>query len=364
MPHVGGDNIESGTGRLIDLSTGRELGLISGKYLFGDEHVLYSKIRPNLNKVACPAFTGICSADIYPLRPVEGKLAREYLAHLLRSDDFLSYTTKHSTRTNIPKVNRESLLNYEAVVPPLPEQRRIAAVLDRAEALRAMRRTALARLDELTQAIFLEMFGDPKTNPSGWPNVPMRELFSAPPIFGSMVPPDSEKRAWLSLRVGNIQDWKLDLTDSKYIDLPPESIERHTVKDGDLLIARAIASQEHLGKCVVAYPREERWAFDSHLMRVRFDATRTLPEFVRHLLMTPGGRSLFLGVTRKSTVQYNVNTKELSGLRIPVPPINLQQRFARRVVAVEQLKSRHRASLGKLNELFAALQHRAFRGEL
>jgi type I restriction enzyme, S subunit len=91
MPHVGGDNIESDTGRLVNVRTARELGLTSGKYLFDEMDVLYSKIRPALNKVVAPDFKGICSADIYPFRPLNGKLCREYLVYLLRSQDFLSY---------------------------------------------------------------------------------------------------------------------------------------------------------------------------------------------------------------------------------------------------------------------------------
>jgi type I restriction enzyme S subunit len=249
-------------------------------------------------------------------------------------------------------------------LPPLAEQRRIAEVLDRAEALRAKRRAALAQLDSLTQSLFLDLFGDPKSNLKAWPQKAMAELFATSPIFGTMIPPVAEKRGWLSLRVGNIQDWSLDLSDQKYVELPSASRERHSVKDGDLLLARAIASQDHLGKCVIAHPNGEQWAFDSHLMRLRFDLKHTEPEFIRHLFMTPGGRSIFLRASRKSTVQFNINTKEMSALQIPVPPIELQREFARRVTAVEKLKTAQRASLAELDALFATLQHRAFRGEL
>lgn len=136
------------------------------------------------------------------------------------------------------------------------------------------------------------------------------------------------------------------------------------MKDGDLLLARAIASQDHLGKCVIARPQGQRWAFDSHLMRLRFDLVQIEPEFVRHFFMTPGGRSIFLRASRKSTVQFNINTKEMSALQIPIPPISLQREFAWRVTAVEALKTAQRASLAELDALFATLRHRAFRGEL
>lgn len=126
MPHIGGENIESDNVRLKPGKSARELGLISGKYLFDNSHVLYSKIRPALNKVALPEFEGICSAEVYPIRPSGGKLSRLFLAYLLLSDAFLKYATRHSDRSKIPKVNRESLLAYETGIPSLSEQERIA----------------------------------------------------------------------------------------------------------------------------------------------------------------------------------------------------------------------------------------------
>jgi type I restriction enzyme, S subunit len=126
MPHIGGENIESENVRLKPGKSARELGLISGKYLFDSGHVLYSKIRPALNKVALPDFEGISSAEIYPIRPSIKKLSRFFLAYLLLSETFLKYATMHSDRSKIPKVNREALLAYEVGIPSLPEQNRIA----------------------------------------------------------------------------------------------------------------------------------------------------------------------------------------------------------------------------------------------
>jgi type I restriction enzyme S subunit len=294
--------------------------------------------------------------------PSSQELDEVYLYHFLPSalkkiEDITPFVTvKHLSVKDIRAI--------EIPLPPLSEQRRIAELLDRADALRAKRRVALAQLDALTQSIFLDLFGDPKSNPSNWPLSTLSRMFADSPIFGSMIPPVSEPRGWLAIRVGNIQDWKLDLSDRKYVDLPPNEVERHTVKDGDLLLARAIASQAHLGKCVVAHPGSERWAFDSHLMRMRFDRYKIEPEYVRHLFMTPGGRQMFLGASRKSTVQFNINTKEMSRLQIPVPPIEAQKIFLDWVGAVEKLKIVHTASLAWMENLFTSLQYRAFRGEL
>lgn len=130
LPHVGGANIESKNGKLLNLKTAREEGLISGKFLFDDKTVLYSKIRPYLMKVARPSFRGLCSADIYPLTPKGGQLDRDYLFHLLLSSDFTDYANIGSARAGMPKVNREHLFAYRTPIPPVTKQKDLAAQLD------------------------------------------------------------------------------------------------------------------------------------------------------------------------------------------------------------------------------------------
>ena len=125
MIHVGPANIESNTSKLIDLKIAKEERLISGKYLFDSSMILYSKIRPNLNKVTIPDFKGICSADMYALIPKEC-VDKHYLLFLLKQKDFLDYAISNSGRANIPKINRNALLNYEAILPPLHLQQTFA----------------------------------------------------------------------------------------------------------------------------------------------------------------------------------------------------------------------------------------------
>ena len=126
---VAPDDIEPGTGRLISRRTVADAAAISGKYEFSKGDVLYSKIRPYLMKVYIPIESGLCSADIYPLRTI-GVLAPSYLAAVLLTPQFTAYTRTCSDRTGIPKINRVDLFKYSLPLPPLAEQRTIAAVLD------------------------------------------------------------------------------------------------------------------------------------------------------------------------------------------------------------------------------------------
>ncbi len=147
--HYGPDRIEPNTGELLPAVTAEEDELISGKFLCSPGEVLYSKIRPYLNKVAIVRDVCLCSADVYPIRPDASALTKEYLAVLLRSRAFLDYAAGFSRRANIPKLNRKQFAGYPAPLPPLDLQRRFAAVFDSIERQKDLMRTHLAELDTL-----------------------------------------------------------------------------------------------------------------------------------------------------------------------------------------------------------------------
>ena len=148
MVHVGPANIESNTGRLINLKTAKEENLISGKYLFDSSMVLYSKIRPNLNKVTIADFEGICSADMYPLIPSKS-IDKKFLLFILKQKEFLSYAIANSGRANIPKINREALLEYSTILPPLSLQLQFAERLALIEQQKAEIQSTIADLETL-----------------------------------------------------------------------------------------------------------------------------------------------------------------------------------------------------------------------
>ncbi len=332
---------------------------------FRDGDVLVAKITPCFEngKIAyagLPRLLGFGSTEFHVVRARPSHADARYLLHYLRQQSIRIAGEQSMTGSAGQKrVPTHFLTSLSLPLPPLAEQRRIAEVLDSAEVLRAKRRAALAQLDNLVLSTFLEWLGpDDRAQ-----RQPLSTAFREPPTYGSMIPP-SDRGSWLTLRVGNIQDARLDLRDKKYISLPTSARARHSVRNGDLLMARAIASQSHLGKCIVAQPGGNAWAFDSHLMRIRLNPEVLMPEFFRQWLLTPVGRAAFLRVTRRSSVQFNVNTKEIAGLRVPMPPIADQRRFARFESETEGTRTALEASLTQLDALFASLQHRAFRGEL
>ena len=158
-PHIGIDSIEKETGRLIGYRTIAEDEVISGKYLFTPAHIIYSKIRPNLNKVALPNFEGLCSADAYPIL-VKGKICnREYLGYTLRSKYFLDYILAFSNRTNLPKVNKSQVEGFKLPLPPIELQNQFASFVTQINKSKVAVQKALDETQLLFDSLMQEYFG-------------------------------------------------------------------------------------------------------------------------------------------------------------------------------------------------------------
>lgn len=158
-PHIGIDSIEKETGELKGYRTVKEDGVVSGKYIFTPQHIIYSKIRPNLNKVALPDFEGLCSADAYPILPNPKNCNRIFLALTMRSDYFLDYILQFSARTNLPKVNRKEIAGFSMPLPPLSLQNDFATFVERVSQQKQTIQQSLDKLELMKKALMQEYFG-------------------------------------------------------------------------------------------------------------------------------------------------------------------------------------------------------------
>ncbi len=158
-PHIGIDSIEKETGRLSGYRTVAEDGVISGKYLFTEKHIIYSKIRPNLNKVAMPGFAGVCSADAYPILVKDGVCSKEYLAYTMRSKYFLDYILVFSNRTNLPKVNKNQVEGFKLPLPPIEVQEQFVRFVKCVDKSKAAVQKSLDETQVLFDSLMQKYFG-------------------------------------------------------------------------------------------------------------------------------------------------------------------------------------------------------------
>ena len=267
-------------------------------------------------------------------------------------------TVKHLSASDVRGI--------ELPLPPLPEQRRIAAILDQADALRTKRREALAQLDSLTQSIFIEMFGDQQSQ--GWPIERIADMAALldgsirTGPFGSQLLHSEFVAAGVAVlgidnAVANEFRWaeRRFITEAKYREL-----RRYTVKPGDVLIT----IMGTCGRCAVV-PDDMPVAINTkHLCCITLNLMKCLPEFLHAFFLRHPMARGYLEQTSKGAIMSGLNMGLIKAMPIPVPPLALQQTFATRIQAVESLKATHRAALAELDALFASLQHRAFAGQL
>ncbi len=341
---------------------------------FRNGDVLVAKITPCFEngKIAQATLThrlGFGSTEFHVVRPRAGKADARYLLHFLRQDrirrDGEGKMTGSAGQRRVPE---HFLTGLDIPLPPLPEQRRIAEVLDRAEALRVKRRAALAQLDTLAQSIFLDLFGDPATNPKRWPAQSLGGVAREKPNNGIFRKnPEYVQDGKTGLPVVWVEELfrgsSIDTRESRRVAPTKAEVSKYGLNYGDLLFCRSSLKLDGIAFNNVYLGEDNATLFECHLIRVQPDLSVISPIYLNCLLRLPQMRAIAKSKSKTATMT-TIDQTSLCSIPVMLPPLALQQDFARRIAAVEKLKTAHRASLAELNALFSALQHRAFRGEL
>jgi type I restriction enzyme, S subunit len=290
---------------------------------------------------------------------------QDYFFHLLGSALVFSEFTKQAAGATVKNLNIDVVKGIKVHLPPIPEQRRIAEILDKADELRAKRRSALALLDTLSQSIFHEFYQKSRKVFREISLVDVAEAtrgsFVNGPFGSDLLTSELQDEGVPVVYIRDIRFGeyrrvsKVCVTERKACDLAVCS-----VRPGDVLVAKV---GDPPGISAV-YPKEEPNAVVTQdVIRIRLAADLAIPEFLVAYLNSSIGCAKVEGITIEAT-RARFSLGDFKRLKIELPPVNLQQDFARRVAAVDKLKAVHRASLAKLDEFFASLQYRAFRGEL
>lgn len=328
--------------------------------------VLVSTVRPNLNAVAVvpPELEGAtASTGFTVLRPTD-ELDSRYLFHWVRSSAFIVDMIRKATGASYPAVSDRIVKESHVPAPPLPEQRRIAAILDQADALRAKRRQVLAHLDSLPQSIFHEMFGDPARNPLGFPSATVHSLadkFSDGP-FGSNLKSSHYVDAGVPVvRLQNIGVGRYLDHDRAFVsETHYATLSKHDCRPGDILIGTL--GVPNLRACIQPdfLPRALNKA---DCIQFRTKPGVADPVWACWLLNAPGTLSLAASLAHGQT-RTRIAMGQLRELKVPVPPMDLQYEFSARVAVANACRERNAEASDSDESLFASLQSRAFRGEL
>jgi len=319
--------------------------------------VLFSSRAP-IGHVAINAVPMATNQGFKSFIPRPDRVHAPFLYWWLRSNR--PYLESLGNGATFKELSKTVVSRIEIPLPSMPEQRRIAEVLDRADVLRAKRRVAIAKLETLTRSIFLDMFGDPVTNARGWPNPTLGGLLTflqyGPRFY-------NEAYSVEGVRIIRITDLNeagdLEFSNMPRLAVTPKEREKYALRPGDLIFARTGAT---VGKVALIRPSDPVCIAGAYFITMRFDATIE-SVYARAVLTSPSIRAIVAKRSRQAA-QQNFSGPALRQLPMPVPPPYLQRRFVRYANEGEKLKVAQRASLAQLDALFASIQHRAFRGEL
>lgn len=355
------------TGRLINLRTAKEEGLRSGKFLFSEQMVLYSKIRPYLTKVARPDFQGLCSADIYPLFPINGRIDRNFLFHLLLTPTFTKYAVAGSARAGMPKVNRDHLFAFQFHLPPLGEQRRIVGILDeafdglaRATANAEQNlRNARALFESHLQSVFTQ-WG------KGWVEKRLADL--AEFKNGLNFTRQSKGQTIRMVGVGDFHEHSVVPVETlQSVTIDGKLTDDYLIRRDDILTVRSNGSRDLVGRCMLVPDVDGMASFSGFIIRIRFDTCEVSPRFLLHFMKSSATRELLTRDGGGANIN-NINQAKLSELPISLPSFKLQDAIANQLDELreetQRLEAIYQQKLTALGELKKSLLHQAFSGAL
>lgn len=328
---------------------------------FSDGDVLFAKITPCMENGKAALASGLAggrgfgSTEFHVLRS-RGSVLPEWIYYFVRRETFRREAKRNFTGTAGQQRVPTSFLEEALIpVPRLEEQRRIVDLLARAEGIVRLRREAQQKGAELIPAIFIDMFGDPATKPEAWPRQPLSavaEVISGVAKGRKLDPGEAVELPYL--RVANVKDGYLDLTEVKTIEIKRGEVEKLLIRPGDLLMTEG-GDPDKLGRAALWAGELESCVHQNHVYKVRSDRACLSPAYLRALAGSAYGKAYFLSVAKKTTGIASINKSQLSAFPVPLPPLALQRAFERHVQSAESIMNRLVEALNKATAAFDAI---------
>lgn len=361
------EEVESITGRILKKSICRVRDLGSAKCSFDEKHVLYSKLRPYLNKVVLPDKPGVGTSELIPMLPDPDRLDREFLAYYLRSPVFLEFANANTRGANLPRIAMKELWKHKIPVPEtLGEQHRIVArikeCIKRVEEIKALRQDALREAERFYPSRCHEIFTDQNTDE--WNETKISKI-SDSIQYGYTQSASKENIGPHFLRITDIQDQVVNWASVPYCEADRSTFEKYRLVDGDILFARTGATT---GKSFLITGDPPNSVFASYLICLKINRKKVIPRLVYHFFQSP---SYWYQVYRnkRGGAQPNINSKVLGLMSLRFPSmLNKQEALVAQLDEVfefaQRLKVELRNQSGQITYLRESILRKAFAGEL
>jgi type I restriction enzyme S subunit len=308
--------------------------------------------------------TGVLASTMIKIEPKVQQFLPNF-AFLFLKTQFQTLKSQ-TTGSSIPHISKSVFENLKVPLPPLETQRKIVAILEKAEETKRLRMQADELTNQLLQSVFLEMFGDPVKNPKGWEIVKLEKLLRNSILNGLYLPKDKYVKNG-GIEMVHMSDAFYGIVkrgNLKQVNINEKEIEKYNVDYNDILIARRSLNYEGSAKPCRVHRSSKPIVFESSLIKLSPDQNKILPTYLYYYLNDERARKVFVfKYVTKSTIS-GINQNGLKKIDILVPPIELQQKFVQIVEKVESMRQKQLQSQQQTNNLFNALMQKAFKGEL
>lgn len=350
------DMVESNTGHIYERLYVPFDKIGTSTIAFDTNNVLYSKLRPYLNKVVIPDCPGYATSEMLPLKPNKNYITREYLTYFLRSPKFVAYINEKTSGAKMPRANSSDLKSVEIECPTLENQRHITSEFDRIISIVRLRQQQLQKLDELVKARFVELFGTIHDNRFGFGVVTLQDV-SAPIKDGTHQTPTyttDVENGYKFLSSKDVTTGKVDWSHLKYIpeELHRELYARISPRRGDILLAKngttgiaAIVDRDEVFDIYVSLALIRPHGVDPTYLWAAINAAETKQQFDASL---------------KGIGVPNLHLGEIKKARIILPPMELQEQFATFVEQTDKSKVAVQKALDEAQLLFDSLMQKYF----
>lgn len=290
------------------------------------------------------------------IRPNRERCCPAFVKHMLRSRAFLNWA-RSSLGANIKNIRKSELEQFQFSLPDPVEQQHCADILDLTDSLRHKRKEAIRLANDFLRATFSEMFGDPDFNHKSFPVGIIRDMVASA-NYGTSEKANENNGRRPILRMNNITyEGGWDFSSIKYVDLDERTEDKYLARKGDLLFNRT-NSTELVGKTAV-YCEDEPMAIAGYLVRVRMNELGN-PHYVAGYLNSSHGKKTLQGRAKSIVGMANINAQEMQDIPILLPPVGLQERYARIVEATHERLKKFHAFSKEADALHAALSHKFF----
>lgn len=343
------DMVEQQTGRVIAYNYVPREALNGSIIQFDADCVLYSKLRPNLNKVVLPKEGGYATSEMLPLKPDTRVLSKEYLAIFLRSSAFVKWAESKTAGAKMPRLGTQVFLNKEITIPSLPEQEQISNQFAKLDEIVNLRKEQLSKLDELVKSRFVEMFIG-----KGFLIKTVDEITLGKGEYGAQSASteyDSSRPRYV--RITDIND-DGTLNDDVVASINLDDDEQYQLEYGDFLFARMGAT---VGKTYAFITGNQ--IFAGYLIRYKLNLKLINPRYLFWYTKLDEYWN-WVSLNQSGAAQPGINAKKYSSLQIPLPPLELQEQFAAFVAQVDKSKLAVKKSLEELEMLKKSLMQKYF----